>query len=178
MGRALHFNDGAAWRRARALWIHDGAAWRKARAVYVHDGAAWRQSAASQPVNFGGRAADYFVGMIGSSACSCSIDGDGNVSFSGSDSGPNTVWYDAPVSGIGAQHWIRATLVSGQSPNSGAALNAWLSLSGGQWWGYSTSQQGAAVGRSGTIRFDISSDAAGSAIVCSGTVDFSAFREA
>jgi len=178
MGRALHFNDGAAWRRARALWVHDGAAWRKARAVYVHDGTGWRQSAASQPTNFSGRAADYFIGMIGASACSCSIDSDGYVSFSGNESGPNTVWYDAPVSGIGAEHWVRATVVSGQSPNNGSAMNTWLPLGGVQGWGYATSQQGATAGRSGTLRFDISSDAVGNNIVCSGTVEFSAFREA
>jgi len=178
MARALHFNDGAAWRRARALWVNDGSAWRKARAVYFHDGTAWRQSAASQPVNFAGRAADYFIGMTGSSACSCSVDSDGAVTFSGSDSGPSTVWYDAPVSGIGAEHWVRATVVSGQSPNSGSGVNAWLPLSNSKWWGYSTTTTGATASRTGTIRFDISSDAAGSVIVCSGTVDFSAFREA
>lgn len=177
MGRALYFNNGA-WRRARALWVNDGIAWRKAKTVYVHDGAAWRASSASQPVNFSGQAVNYITGMSGAAECICSFEAGGLVTFTGSQSSAAVPWYDAPEAGIGAAYWIRATTVSGQAPNEGDAMGAWLQLTNGRWWGYITQTTGAFVQRAGSVRFDISSDAAGSTIVCSGVITFSATREA
>lgn len=180
MARAFYMNDGAAWRQARSLWVHDGTAWRKARAVYVHDGTAWRQSAASQPVNFGGSVEAYRVSASGAAAVSVAFQADGSIALTRTESVQSTTyasWYDANEAGIGAGYWIRATLQSGSAPSSGLVLGTWYQLSAERSWTYTTTTTGAINTRAGRLLFEISSDSAGSAIVCSGSYDISATRE-
>lgn len=179
MPRAIFVHDGAAWRKARNLWVHDGAAWRKATRLHVHDGAAWRESGTSAPVNFSPGQVD--VDAYGPSASSvyANFGSDGTITLYSSSEGTRyAYWFDAPEASAGNSYWIRASVQSGAKPSSGNALDQWLSLSGSPTWHYNSGSSGAVSQRSGTLSFQIASDAGGGNIVCSGTIGFRAYREA
>lgn len=93
------------------------------------------------------------------------FESDGRVTYIGNFPPPEGRWYDPPLSGIGAVHWIRATLTAGTNPTSGT-MGTWLSLSAGQFWQNFQAPTGA---RSSTITFEIATDSSGTNIVATKT---------
>jgi len=87
-------------------------------------------------------------------------------------------WFAPTTPGIGSSYWIRATLLSGPTPNTNNVsppFGVWYSLSGSPQWGHNINPLGDALIE---ILFEIATDAGGSNIVASGQYNFSMIIEA
>lgn len=76
-----------------------------------------------------------------------------------------------PTSAAGAAYQVRATVSSGDTPNSGSALNTWLTLGSDQVWYQSNNVPGTV--RNGTLLIEIR-DTATSTVQDSATVTLTA----
>lgn len=84
----------------------------------------------------------------------------------------NANYYSPTTASIGSSYWIRATLISGQTPSGATPLNTWLGLSSSRTWTYTTSTGVGTSIRQGTLQIQIATDSIGSNIVSSGFYDF------
>ena len=103
--------------------------------------------------------------------------GQGGPAGGFTDNATGKNWFAPTTPSIGATHWIRATLLSGATPSTGPALGTWVPLSAVQTWGYNSGTGGAGSNRVGQLTVHIATDAAGTNIVSTGTLYFSAERE-
>lgn len=76
-----------------------------------------------------------------------------------------SAWYAPTTAGIGNSHWVKFTLLSGNTP-SGAALNTWLPLSTARTLSLSGSANSECQ-----VTARIATDSAGANVVGSGTID-------
>lgn len=112
------------------------------------------------------------------------ISSDSSSDFTTSVIGIGTVanqtsrWYTPTTASIGNNYWVRASLVSGSTPNdfssngSGSfGLNSWWQLNSAKYFGYKVNAGGSSV--NGTLKFEISSSSSGSPILATGQVQMS-----
>lgn len=133
------------------------------------------------PTNFGG---SVDKALIGASACVVTVyfNPDGSITTwatsgaGGDDSMDGDTWFAPAKAGVGAGYWLNAVLASGTAPTSGT-MGAWTQLSSAQSYTYNSGTGGVVSTRYGTIDFKVASDAAGTNVVCSGSIYISASRE-
>lgn len=86
-------------------------------------------------------------------------------------------WFTPPTTGIGAAHWIRAKLVSGEAPTLGA-LNTWQQISSNRLYGLSeTASSGLPQTASCLLSIEIATDSSGSDVVSTGFISLTATKE-
>lgn len=83
---------------------------------------------------------------------------------------PNTDWFDPLTAGVGANHWVRATLLSGSVPNGGDPLNTWIAISTEPSWSNTTTGMFVVRTRQSTLKIEIAADALGAVILGTNTL--------
>jgi hypothetical protein len=175
-----HYHDGSAVRRVKELHYHDGTALRKVREAWYHDGTAVRKVFTGAAIVNPLAIPDIAYGAISTAAQSVWLNFFPDGTLQGFRNGNVSLWtrnWFAPTqAGIGSGYWVRAALVSGNTP-SGDALNTWLALTGVRGWTLTAPAGGAVQSRACTLQIQIASDAAGANVVTSGTALLSVDRE-
>jgi hypothetical protein len=124
-----------------------------------------------------------FTGVItgshlsGSSSAGVRFSSDGTVAgfitggLGGSTGPAHMRWFHPLKEGVGPGYWVRATLIRGSVPNTNAGLGVWLSLAASSSW--ITISNGNFF-RESVLLFEVATNAAGSVIVASGTIQLQA----
>ena len=99
-----------------------------------------------------------------SMSASITLATNGNISTTG-DNPVNSAWYAPATTGIGSSHWVRFTLLAGNTP-SGAALDTWLPLSSARTLTLSGSNN-----KEAQLIARIATDSSGTNVVGGGTID-------
>ena len=175
----LHYHDGSAVRKAKELHYHDGTAVRKVKEAWYHDGTAVRKvfsgAAIVNPLSIPG--IEYSA--LSSSAQSVWLNFYTDGTLQGFRNGNVSLWtvnWFAPTQAdIGSSYWVRAVLVSGNTPSG--TLNTWLALNAVRGWTLTAPAGGPVQVRSCTLQIQIASDAAGANIVTAGSASLSVDRE-
>jgi hypothetical protein len=176
----LHYHDGSTVRKVRELHYHDGSAVRKLKEAWYHDGTAARKIFSGAEIVNPLVLPSISYGALSSAAQSVWINFYPDGTVQGFRQGNVLLWtrnWFAPTqAGIGAGYWVRAALVSGNTP-SGNALNTWVALSGVSGWTLTAPAGGAVQSRSCTLQIQIASDSAGANVVTSGAASLAVDRE-
>lgn len=175
-----HYHDGSAVRKVKELHYHDGTAIRKVKEAWYHDGTAVRKVYTGAEIVNPLVVPNVTHGALSSASQSVWINFYADGTLQGFRQGNNLSWtrnwFTPTQSGIGGSYWVRATLVSGDTP-TGSGLNTWLPLSGVRTWTLTAPSGGAFSSRRCTLQIQIASDAAGANVVTSGATTLSVERE-
>jgi hypothetical protein len=175
----LHYHDGSAVRKAKELHYHDGTAIRKVKEAWYHDGTAVRKvfsgAAIVNPLSI----PSISYGVISTAAQSVWLNFYPDGTLQGFRNGNVLLWtanwFSPTKADAGSSYWVRATLVSGNTPSG--TLNTWLALSGTRGWTLTAPAGGSVQNRSCTLQMQIANDAAGANIVTAGSAFLNVERE-
>lgn len=131
MPSVLSVNDATAWRTATHVYVNDGGTWRDCSKVSVNDAGAWRDVFTLGVIELG--ANRNLAGLGAPGFTSVGLSNVGVFSGAGTTSGSFSTTWITPTSAAGANYDVRAVTNVGV-PNSGDAMNTFLSLGTSRSW--------------------------------------------
>lgn len=96
---------------------------------------------------------------------------DGTTNLLDALSEPN--WHSPTTASIGSSYWVRATLLTGDSPSTGT-MNTWIALSTDPTWTLSTTGVATFRSKTSNVKLEFSTDSGGSVIVAIDTLHLEA----
>lgn len=167
MATEFWYRASGVWRKAKDLHYKQGGVWRKAKEAWYRSGGVWRKVFSGFTV-VGGNFSDFRSDNFQASVTFVT---DGSVNSSGAIGVGN--WGTPTTAGIGANYWIRMSIVSTNGTVGGGPYDQWLQLSSNRSATLGAAPAGSA--RTATISYLIS-DSVGGPTLGSGTISLDSDR--